>query len=527
MDRHPTRLLGDAGRQDRTQQQLFETHTAETAPLSSALHSGVRLSVLARLLGQVLLLQAAFSVVPMVFCYFSGDHSIANSLLTDCFLSSIVGTLLRRIPKAEYVQKNEVLCVAGLSFLLTSVVMSMSIHAAGIPWIDSFFEAVSAVTTTGLSTVADVHDKGVGFLFLRSWIQWYGGLGIATFAVALSLNPQLMANRITSGAAIEDDAIGGTQPHYRRIVSVYAALTLGGAILIIICGGGLFQSVCLSLSAVSTGGFSPVKGSLANLPYAVSAATLLISLAAALPLVYYHLGTRGRWKSVYEEPQWKVMAIILLLIVPILSLVMQVANADPLIAYWRSATMAVTAQTGAGFSTMDTSTLAPSGKILLIVSMFIGGAAGSTTGGTKLLRWLIIFKVVFSTVDRALASKHTVVAAKIGDSLITGDEVKEAGTIVFAFASTIMVAWFAFTWIGHDPLDSLFEVVSATCTVGISSGICSPDLASSHKLILCVAMLLGRVEIIAWLVILWPPTWLTRRRDWKLSRDDHAAANPD
>lgn len=180
-------------------------------------------------------------------------------------------------------------------------------------------------------------------------------------------------------------------------------------------------------------------------------------------------------------------------------------------ALYHGALNALSAQSTAGFSTLDISQIDVGSKLVLIFAMFLGGGVGSTAGGVKLLRVFILIRVVHLMVQRAGMPKEAILEARLGGRRLELDEIQNALTVILVFVALIAVSWLAFTAMGHNPLDSLFEVVSAIGTVGLSSGISTPQLHPLLKGILCADMLLGRLEILAWLVLFYPHNWIGRR----------------
>jgi len=175
--------------------------------------------------------------------------------------------------------------------------------------------------------------------------------------------------------------------------------------------------------------------------------------------------------------------------------------------------LAVSAQTTAGFSAMPISQLDPGSKLVAIFSMIVGGGAGSTAGGFKILRLLIAVSVFRLIIVRTCLSRHAVIEPRLARHRLQTEEIQEALLLILLFITIVAVSWLQFVATGYDPLDSLFEVVSATGTVGLSAGITSAALPAYLKGVLCVDMLMGRLEIIAWLVILFPGTWFGRRME--------------
>jgi trk system potassium uptake protein TrkH len=174
---------------------------------------------------------------------------------------------------------------------------------------------------------------------------------------------------------------------------------------------------------------------------------------------------------------------------------------------------ALSAQSTAGFASMDISNLGDGSKLTLIFAMGVGGSIGSTAGGIKILRLLIVFRLLYLVVQRAGAPSNAVAEARLGGRRIEPDEIQSALSLIVLFVFIIVLSWMPFLAMGHEPLNSLFEVVSALGTAGISAGVTSAELHPFLKGILCADMLLGRLEIIVWLVFLYPGTWFGKRRE--------------
>ena len=142
-------------------------------------------------------------------------------------------------------------------FLFAPLAMTWPVMASGLGFLDALFEAISAVTTTGLTTTETVADKPDTFLFARAWMQWVGGLGIVVLSLAAMIQPGLVAKRLGDLEDYEEDLIGGTRTRARLVFFVYAVLTVAGIVALGLLDIGWFNAILYSFAAVSTGGFSP------------------------------------------------------------------------------------------------------------------------------------------------------------------------------------------------------------------------------------------------------------------------------
>jgi trk system potassium uptake protein TrkH len=145
--------------------------------------------------------------------------------------------------------------------------------------------------------------------------------------------------------------------------------------------------------------------------------------------------------------------------------------------------------------------------------MFIGGGLGSTAGGIKLLRLLILLRLIQLMLQRTALPSHAVTEPRLYGKPLEEGDIQGALMLILLFIIVILASWLVFVAYGYAPLDALFEVVSASATVGLSSGITSGSLEPLLQVVLCLDMLLGRLEIIALLVVLYPPTWLAKRTE--------------
>ena len=484
------------------------------AQQATELRYAVRLRVVLKYFGQLCLVLAALTLVPLVVAVAFGET--ATSLRYGLLIGGlvIVGTGLGRLRIPAMVQANEAMVVVALIFLSTPLVMSYPMMAAGMGFLDAFFEAISGVTTTGLSTKETLLDAPASFLFARSWMQWYGGLGILVFSLALVLHPGLAAKGLTATEAESDDLVGGTRAHARQILKVYALLTVLGIVGCWAVGVGLLDALHYTFAAVSTGGFAPNDSSLASFGWPAQAWISLLCLAAAMPLTFYPRMFQENRRGALERLQ--VLALLLALLVVSLAVGAtmrwsggltwpQVLHHAPLFAF--------SAQTTAGFSSMSCAELDAGSKLVLILSMLVGGGVGSTAGGIKVLRLFIAISVLRVVVLRTCLPKHTVLEPRLAGRQVQDAQIHTALLLILLFVTVVALSWLPFVAMGYDPLDSLFEVVSATGTVGLSAGLSSPTLPAVLKGVLCVDMLMGRLEIIAWLVMLYPGTWLGRRME--------------
>lgn len=478
----------------------------------SSLSYAVRANVIAKYFGQLLLVQAIVTLVPLIAALVFSDYDSAVRFLIIFFIVLLLGLPTARLHAPEHIQVNEALVIVALAFIASPVLMLYPLLTAELSTLDTFFEAISAVTTTGLTTITDIENQSRTFLFTRAWMQWYGGLGIVVLSIALLMKHKLVARRLTETITSEN-LLTTARTHARRMLGVYLSLTLlGFAVLYGLSADG-FLALTHTLSALSTGGFSIYNHSLAefNKPI-VADAVISLAFLGAIPLPLYYLIAHKSWRVALTDIELRTLLLLGIISSTLLGYFIYLGTGWQLVEVARHALLiGFSAQTTAGFTSLNIADLTDSSKAVLMGSMFIGGGIGSTAGGIKILRVLILLRLIQLVLQRTAMPSHAVSEPRLGGKLLEADDIQRALLLVLLFVFVILLSWFFFLALGYPPLDSLFEVVSATGTVGLSTGITHAGLHPFLKLVLCLDMLLGRLEIVALLVVLYPPTWFGKR----------------
>lgn len=466
----------------------------------------VRSAVVLYYLGELWLVLAVLSLAPPIVTLLAGELDRLAWASLPAVVFAALGLALRRGRRPEGLELHEALVIATLVFAVSPAVAAISFAGWGLSPIDALFEAVSGMTTTGLSTLAAVEGRSRAFLFTRAWLQWYGGLGIVVLSLALVVGPGVSARRLAAATAEEDEGLGSVRAYARRVLAVYALLTAGGVALLAALGAGGFDALTYTLAAVSTGGFAPHDASLAGLARPIQVAVIGLCTAGAVSLPLYARIRRRGLRAVAADIELRALLVAGTLATALLVAIGGTSVVD-------AALLAFSAQTTAGFSSVDVSALAPASLLALVVSMAVGGSVGSTAGGVKLLRVIVVFQMTRWVVTRTRLPSRAVAAPRLGGEALTSEDAQRAFALVGVFAAAALLSWFPFVVAGYDPMSALFEVVSALGTVGLSTGITAPDLPPALKAVLCADMLLGRLEILAVVVTLAPGTWMGRKRD--------------
>jgi len=476
------------------------------------LEHAVRPRVLARYGGQLAITVALLNTVPLLAALLGGAYSSAAALAVVILLLGYGGWLGQRVEAPEEIQPNEALVLAAGAFILTPIALVWPLTTYGLASPDAWFEAVSAVTTTGLSTISTPEQQPWPLLLTRSWMQWYGGLGFAVLCVVMLVPRGLAARRLLEPTGARESNIHSMAVHARKLFFVYTVMTVAGWLALWAAEADPLRALMHTLSGVSTGGFSSLDASLSGFEHPASAWVLsLTTLLAAVSLPLYLSAARGSWRRVFGDAELHALIMLTLLTAVVLSAVLVNSGMSPGSAIRHGLLLGVSAQTTSGFSSLDPSTLPDTAKWMSILSMTVGGSIGSTAGGIKLLRLLVLLRVIHLLVRRMGLPPHAVAEPRLNGRPLETGEIIQILAVPTLFLAVVTVSVVPFLLHGYAPLDSLFEVVSATGTVGLSTGITSSDLPAFLKTVLAFDMLAGRMEFIALLVVLSPHTWFGRR----------------
>jgi len=474
----------------------------------------VRGRVVLKYCGQLAVVLGLLTLVPLGVAMFETNWSLVLRYVVLCSVLFAGGKWFARLPAPEVIRTNEALTVTALAFIVPPLLMAWPMMMAKLSPIDAIFEAVSGITTTGLSTLGHVSDRPASFLFLRSWMQWYGGLGFIVLSVALLLGHTATARRLISPVESGESLMATARTHARRTLIVYVCLTMVGLILVWPLSHNGFVAVLHVLSSVSTGGFSPFDNSLAGMPSRASViAVIIVTFLSAVSLTLYwkvyNTGWRIGLRSLLADVELRTLVLACLLVGGLLSMLAWLhGNPAP---WYHGMMLGISAQTTTGFATQPITGMDATSKLVMIIAMLIGGSVGSSAGGFKVLRLVILFRAIQLMLHRAATPPHAVSDFYLGDQKLATDDVNRALLLILLYVIVVVFSWIPFVVAGYDPLNALFEVISACGTVGLSTGIVRPELESLLKGVLCIDMLAGRMEIIALLVVLYPRNWFGRK----------------
>lgn len=395
----------------------------------------------------------------------------------------------------------------ALSYLLWSLVGGLAFWiAASTSFIDGFFEAMSGFTTTGLS-VMRVEELPKSLVFFRAYSQWIGGAGIVILTVIVLPGPRNLAFRLSRAERNDENLRGSVVATARVLMIVYGTLTLVGFLAYLVSGMGAFDAACHALSTLSTGGFSSYDENLGRFPLRfvpITATFLMLAGATAFPL--YYRSWKRSWTEFFADPQFRVLLFVFL---GASALGILAAGRDQ--SYVTSVFHVTSALTTTGFNVTGVPEWSPAFRLLCIALMIVGGSLGSTSGGIKLFRVIVMWQVARWWLLKAQLPSEATLSIRYGGRETEPDDSRRVLAFFFLYLLMLGGSTVLISFAGFPAYDALFESASALGTVGLSTGITSAELPSWVKLVLAVDMWAGRLEMLPVLILLYPRTWWARR----------------
>ena len=487
-------------------------------------------------IGLFLHIPAIMALVSLPVCLLAKETFALIPLLTCAIASLTAGQILYRLTKSQSKSSSRIpyaMVTAALGWLLlplfASIPILMMAHASDLspdlsttilefrnPW-NAVFEAFSGFTSTGLSMAFNYSELPHTLQWWRSLIEWIGGVGVIVLVISI-LEPSIETDRLYNAEG-RSQRIGLTvSKTVKNIWWIYLIYTIGGIFLFRIAGMTWWEALNHGMTGIATGGFSVTESSISGYGIGVKLATIFVMILGAISFSNHYRFLRHRKLSAFwSDNQHQALWIILIMGTLFLWGFNRLAfgNVPPIdiIFQWTSAVSTC------GFSTVSVASWDGGAKLLMTFAMLIGGTAGSTAGGIKLSRFVIIFKAIIWRFRRISLLPHEMMRYELNGKILKESEanrrVEAAAVLAILWLSVVVIGIFILQYLKlptYDLIDVIFEVASATSGVGISTGITHPDLPWLAKLTLICLMWIGRLEIISALLLLSLPLKYFARR---------------
>lgn len=484
----------------------------------------MRLNYIANALGLIFKYIGFVILIPILVAIFYMDYVSIFPFLVAGILSILTGYALRKFVKNAYkieslndIKKAEALFVVAVSWIIFGIVSALPYLFYGLHPIDALFESVSGITTTG-ATILTHFNYPKAFFFWRSFTQWLGGLGIIVLFIAIL--PQFaVAGRQMFFAEAPGPTEDKITPRIRNTASalwkIYLGLTILEIILLHVAGMGLFDAVCNSLSTMAAGGFSPNPESLAGYHSNVISwiITIFMFLAGASFILQYKALTQKKPSLFFKNEEFRTYTLLVIFMSTLIAIALVVNNNYSIFQGFTDAFyQVISVTTSTGSANVDFNQWDFTAKVLLFMVMFMGSCASSAGGGIKMTRWLLIFKSMKSSLIKIL-HPNAIVNIKLDNIIVPQEVIGQIVVFIFFYFLCFGVGALLITLIEQSATIGLTSSITALGNIGPGFGnIVGPmgSFSSMHfstKSIMIVSMLVGRLEIIPFLVMFQSDFW--------------------
>lgn len=484
----------------------------------------MRINYVANALGLILMDIGIVTFVPVLVALIFHEWNSALAFLAAGIIALALGDIAYKTDKNRSkedelndIKRSEALVVASLAWVLFGFIAAIPFLFSGFSFIDSMFESVSGITTTGATILTDF-DIPKSLLFWRSFTQWLGGMGIIVLFVAIL--PQFsVAGRQMFYAESPGPTEEKFTPRIKNTASalwlVYTMLTLLCAICLFFAGMPIFDSICNAMSTLSAGGFSPNAESIGGYhSNAIMAIIFVFMFIAGVSFVVQSkvitkMDLRYLWKSEEFKLYTKIVIILSLILGGFLFFENHFSILHSLSA---AAYQVLSISTSTGSSSENYQLWSFNSKLILFITMFLSSCSGSAGGGIKMTRWMIIFKYLKNEMYKIL-HPNAVMSIKIDNIVVSPIVIKQTIFFVLIFFIIFGISALLLTAIEGDIVIGTTSAIASLGDIGPALGhVIGADgnystLKSVTKAIFIFNMLIGRLEIIPFLVLFRKETW--------------------
>jgi trk system potassium uptake protein TrkH len=483
-------------------------------------------------LGGIFIIVGFVALIALVVPLFNGEYGdcgfdAVGPVLLTAAVYFIVGTpLYMFFRKADPANFKTAMVTAALGWFFISAIGSIPFMLIPLSIDDpnrvmaplsAFFESMSGWTGSGLTMVDNEALLPLTLQFWRSLIQWVGGVGVIVLTLSILARPGTGSFVLYKGEARDQKTHPSIISTVRTIWWIFLLYTVIGIVALVLIGwltsDGMtpWQSLNHAMTGLATGGFSVTDGSLAGFGTISQIAIVVLMVFGAVAFAaHYHL-LKGRIKKFFSDAQFKALIALIILGViglTIINLNLPEHGGNLLLSLKNSGFQFTSAITCTGFATVDLTNWGEGAKLILSFAMIIGGAAGSTAGGIKLFRAVLLYNGVGWRIKRAISTPRRVFVHKLGEKSLSKDDamdlINEAAIISFIWVILLCVGVLVLLYVipGKTSLSNVFfEVCSAQGNVGLTTGITHIYMEPAAKTMLIFNMWIGRLEIIPIIVL--------------------------
>ncbi|MFA7695441.1 MAG: TrkH family potassium uptake protein [Methanoregula sp.] len=471
------------------------------------------LSTIAADLGDIFFFIAPVTAVPLVVTVLFSEWYMFLPMAAVPVIFFFLGFALKHLPRNERENRlSTALCSVALFWFACAMVCGIPFMLGlDMSFTDALFEGMAGWTGTAFTMMQSLDTAPYTLLFWRSFMQWVGGIGIIAYVIALASSTGLFQGKLYRTESREEPLMPSIIATGRRIWKIYGILTFIAIGLILFTGLSLWDSVNLALTTISTGGFTIHDGGILSYNNVLLELLLIpLMIAGALPFRLYYLISENRRWSLFGDEQVKLFFVVVAIGTAVLTYdLVYFGNTGIFPALEQGLFMAVSALTTTGFQIVNLQVWESVTLLFLMMLVFIGGSAGSSSGGIKLNRVVLGLRALVWWFRRLFVSGKVLLPFRSEGRVIqrATAELETAKTmlviilsVIVIFLATIIVLQFHLTT--YPITDILFDITSAFSTCGITTGYVSPDMPVLSKWVFIVVMWLGRLEVIPVMVLI-------------------------
>ena len=479
----------------------------------------MKFSPIIYLIGMLLCILSLFMMIPAFVDWLYGNNDwpafVGASLLT-LFVGAIL-YLSNRDSTTEHLELRQAFLLTNSAWISIALFGSLPFLFSEIDmsFTDAIFESTSGITTTGATVINNLEATSHGILIWRALLQWLGGVGI--IVMALAVLPMLSIGGMqlfkTESYETPDKVVPKAASFAAGISIVYITLTVVWALMLWVAGMPLFDSIAHAMTTLATGGYSTRSDSLAAFnSSSIEIIVIFGMIVGSLPFVHYLAITKKGLKNLFKDDQVKLFLTLIVFVVLIVSIYLNLNDIPFLEALRLASFNVISIITGTGFGTSDFNNWGGFPTTILLILMFIGGCAGSTTCGLRMARIQVLVANAKAQISK-LIRPHAVVVSYYNQKPIPENVAESVMGFFFLYIISFAVIACLLGGLGLDLITAISGAASAIGNVGPGLGdIIGPSgtyqsIPELGKLFLCAGMILGRLEIFAILVMFSPLFW--------------------
>ncbi len=490
--------------------------------------------IIFKLQGFLLIVLSIMMIFPLFFSLFYNSNDTL-AILLSIIITLVTGLILAILFKSQAeIRAREGFVIVSMGWIFAACFGALPAFIHGsfgnydiqlLNYIDCVFEAMSGFTTTGATILTKIEGMPEGLLFWRSLTHWLGGMGIILLTIAI-----LPIFGLTSGQLYRAEVPGPTKDKLSPKIKdtakilwfIYCGMTVLQTAFLMLGGMSLYDALCHTFGTLATGGFSTLNASVGgyrNLYFEI--VIIIFMYLAGINFVLHFKLISGNFKDFFKDREWHFYTIVLIIVILLVTLNIHFYNydsetllkykelADYKNSFWYSlrhaAFQVVSITTTTGFCTADFDLWPSFSKLLLILMMFFGSCAGSTGGGVKQIRIMILIKNIINEIKK-LAHPKEIYSIKIGDNFIRDNVVKNVVALVLLFISIFICTTLFLAFQGYDIVTSFSASIATLGNIG--PGLARVGAIENYaffdpisKIVLIFSMLFGRLEVYSVLIL--------------------------